>query len=272
MNKLLIAGLLSTTSLFFLSGCFSSSSDDPPPAPTPTPPTVDKNLGGLVWDNYTTTDAGGPGSLPADATNKDFLRCKACHGWDGKGLAGGYVRRTASGTRPNPEAGIGDLSAKMGTVAAAAVEHAGGRLFSIEDQTMPNFIAAEGLNAKQVDDVVAFLNSGPKVTDHATLDIMPNPVGYSFNGATSAAAGATLFASQCASCHGADGALIPVDGKASIGIYMSGDGKYSEGFHKIMYGVPGTSMTRKAVGNLTSQNAADILTYIQTNIGGAFPL
>lgn len=73
-----------------------------------TAPTVDGNafVGGLAWDNWTKTDAGGTGSLPSGAVNKDFVRCKSCHGWDGKGLAGGYVRRTATATRPNPEPGV----------------------------------------------------------------------------------------------------------------------------------------------------------------------
>lgn len=228
--------------------------------------------GGLIWDNWTTADADGAGALPAGAVDKDFLRCKACHGWDGKGLAGGYVRRSANATRPNPTATIGDLTTQMaaGTVVAADVEHVTGRAFSTQDQTMPDFTATGGLNDKQVADVVAFLNSGPKVTDHATLNIAVTPVAYTFTG-TSAATGATLYAANCQTCHGTDGKNFSVDGKTGIGDYMSGDGKFSEGFNKIIYGVPGTSMTRKAVGNLTSQNAADILTYIQANLGTTFP-
>lgn len=266
MKKVLIAGMFSVTGLFLLSGCSDSDSSTPVPTPTPTPPTVDKNLGGLVWDNYTTVDAGGSGALPADATNKDFLRCKACHGWDGKGADGGYVRRTSSGTRPNPTPGIGDISAKAiaGTVTTDEVYHvATGRLFSVEDQSMPNYFQDGGLTPEQADNVVSFLNTGDKITTFADMDILPNPVGYSFKGTTSAAAGATLYTANCASCHNAAGDAFPVDGKASIGIYMSGDGKYSEGFHKILYGVPGTSMTRAAAGSLTGQQAADILAYIQ---------
>ena len=227
--------------------------------------------GGLVWENYTKTDAGGTGTNPSP-TSADYVRCKACHGWDGKGAAGGYVRRDDNnGTRPNPTAGT-DLSVKMaaGTFVAAEVEHAAGRAFTTEDTTMPDYTATGGLNAKQVADVVAFLNSGPKVTDHATLDIVSNPAVYTFTG-TSATAGATLYAANCEGCHGSDGAQRPGEPTDGLGAYFASDGKYSEGFHKMVYGISNTIMTRKAAGNLTSQETADILTYIQTNLGATFP-
>ncbi len=271
MRSLLKLCLFSAASLLLLTGCNSSSDGDNPPLDG-----TNSFLGGLVWANYTKTDAGGSGALPPGAANKDFVRCKACHGWDGKGLAGGYVRRTANGTRPNPTAGIGDLTSKIGSVVANDVWHDGsqtsaivGRDFATEDQTMPNYTLTGGLTARQAADVVAFLNSGPKVTDHATLDIVANPVAYTFVG-TSAATGQTLYGSNCAGCHGADGLTIAI-GTGGLGGYFAGDGKYSEGFHKAIYGISGTAMTRAAVGNLTGQEAADILTYIQANIGGTFP-
>jgi len=223
--------------------------------------------GGLVWDNYTKTDAGGAGNAP---TNKDFVRCKACHGWDGRGLEGGYVRRTANATRPNPTATIGNLSSVMGSVVVADVAHSGGRAITDESQAMPDYTTAGGLTAKQVADVVAYLNSAPKITDHATLDITTNPVTYTFSG-TDAAAGATRYTANCAGCHGADGMNIAI-GTGGLGDYFSSDGKYSEGFHKIIYGIANTPMSRKAVGNLTSQEAADILTYIQAELAAGTTL
>ena len=62
-------------------------------------------LGALAYDNWTTTAGGGSG-MPAGETEKDYLRCKSCHGWDRLGMKGGYVRRTRTATRPN--AGYGD--------------------------------------------------------------------------------------------------------------------------------------------------------------------
>ncbi|VAW39450.1 hypothetical protein MNBD_GAMMA01-2309 [hydrothermal vent metagenome] len=62
--------------------------------------------GGLAWDNWTKTDAGGS-ELPAGVTNKDYIRCKACHGWDRLGKDGGYARRSRTDSRPNAGAGDG---------------------------------------------------------------------------------------------------------------------------------------------------------------------
>jgi len=265
--KILIMGIISVLGLLFISGCSSSSSG------TAATPTVAATVasGGLVWENYTKTDAGGTGTNPSP-TSADYVRCKACHGWDGLGADGGYVRRTTGGgTRPNPTAGT-NLSVKMaaGTIVAAEVEHAAGRAFTTEDTSMPNYTATGGLTDKQVADAVAFLNSGPKVTDWATLDTVANPVAYTFTG-TSEVAGATLYADNCAGCHGADGASRVDQPTGGLGAYFASDGKYSEGFHKMVYGISNTIMTRKAAGNLTSQEAADILDYIQTNLGGTFP-
>jgi hypothetical protein len=64
-------------------------------------------LGALAYDNWTSTDGGGSG-MPAGETEKDYLRCKSCHGWDRLGEFGGYVRRTRTADRPN--AGLGDLN------------------------------------------------------------------------------------------------------------------------------------------------------------------
>ncbi|MCP4048219.1 MAG: hypothetical protein GY732_19765 [Gammaproteobacteria bacterium] len=62
-------------------------------------------MGALVWNDWTSTDAGGSG-MPAGETIRDYVRCKSCHGWDRQGLKGGYVRRTRTAERPN--AGLGD--------------------------------------------------------------------------------------------------------------------------------------------------------------------
>jgi len=62
--------------------------------------------GALVWNDWTSADAGGSG-LPAGETNGDYVRCKSCHGWDRLGLKGGYVRRSRTAERPN--AGLGDI-------------------------------------------------------------------------------------------------------------------------------------------------------------------
>jgi mono/diheme cytochrome c family protein len=82
-------------------------------------------MGALAYDNWTTTDAGGSG-LPAGVQNKDYIRCKACHGWDRQATRGGYVRRSRKDTRPNAGAGDGDDSDRRiftGTVTAEQILH-----------------------------------------------------------------------------------------------------------------------------------------------------
>ncbi len=88
--------------------------------------------GALAWDNWTKTNAGGSG-LPGGIANKDYIRCKACHGWDRMGTDGGYARRSRKETRPNAGAGDGDstnrtISTLMGgheTITDAMILHDG---------------------------------------------------------------------------------------------------------------------------------------------------
>lgn len=216
--------------------------------------------GGLVWSNWTDEVAGGNGYPEGfDSGKKDFLRCKACHGWDGMGANGGYVRRSAKDSRPNPTPGT-DLSAKFGSVTSIDVLYAekGSKLNTLSKE-MHAFGQKGGLTEQQVKDVVAFLNKGPKIGDFATLDTSTKPVAYTFKDPDTKA-GESLYSANCASCHDADGNGSDM----SLKEYFNGDGKYSEGFHKAVYGAGGKSeMTREASGNLNGKQAADILAYIQ---------
>jgi mono/diheme cytochrome c family protein len=111
-------------------------------------------LGARAWDNMSNMNAGGTGMLPLAEPEKDYQRCKACHGWDQLGTDGGYARRSRKNTRPN--AGFGDPDMNMvsrnvsndpvfgaiGAVSEAMVLHAGtGRSWSegsaIFDSTDP---------------------------------------------------------------------------------------------------------------------------------------
>jgi mono/diheme cytochrome c family protein len=64
-------------------------------------------LGALVYDDWTSADAGGSG-LPAGESTVEYVRCVSCHGWDRLGLKGGFVRRERTADHPN--AGLGDLN------------------------------------------------------------------------------------------------------------------------------------------------------------------
>jgi mono/diheme cytochrome c family protein len=222
----------------------------------------DPYKGGLVWSKWTDAVAGGSGYPEGfDSGKGDFLRCKACHGWDGMGANGGYVRRSAKDSRPNPAPGS-DLSPKFGLVTSEEVLYSEkGRELSDYSKAMPAFGKKGGLTEQQVKDVVAFLNKGPKIGEFATLDTSAKPVSYTFK-SPDLNAGKSLYAANCASCHNEDGNGSDM----SLKKYFSEDGKYSEGFHKAVYGAGGKSeMTREASGNLSGKQAADILAYIQAN-------
>ena len=154
------------TGIFFLAGSTYSGDEGGDPF-----------RGGLVWSNWTETVAGGscyPENF--DSSKKDFLRCKACHGWDGLGANGGYVRRSAKDSRPNPTPGS-DLSSKFGSVTSEEVLYSEkGRKFSDYSKAKPAFGQKGGLTEQQVKDVVAFLNKGPKIGEFATLDTSAKPV------------------------------------------------------------------------------------------------
>ncbi len=97
-------------------------------------------MGALAYDNWTKEDSGGTGELPAGAEDSDYVRCKACHGWDHTATDGGYVRRSRQEGRSNAGAGDGDMSSRNisfavreegGMVTADQIWHAGtGRAYS----------------------------------------------------------------------------------------------------------------------------------------------
>ncbi len=68
--------------------------------------------GALAYENWTKVDSGGTGSLPSGVDNQDYIRCKACHGWDHMATDGGYARRSRKETRPNAGAGDGDTTSR----------------------------------------------------------------------------------------------------------------------------------------------------------------
>jgi cytochrome c553 len=95
-------------------------------------------MGALAFDNWTRSDAGGSG-MPAGEADNDYIRCKSCHGWDGMGTEGGYVRRSRNAGRPNAGAGDSDTTSRvispfMGghdPITADMILHAGtGRAFT----------------------------------------------------------------------------------------------------------------------------------------------
>jgi len=267
------------------------------------PPSECVQMGAMAWDNWTKGDAGGSDTLPDGETNKDYLRCKACHGWDAQGTEGGYARRSRKETRPNAGDGDGDTTARAltrGEITMDMVAHDGsGRTFAegtgswvnLNDMGMhhsnntaqhhagytlgnqhPDFSGGD-MSSEQMGCLVEFLNFMD--ADHsayfADIDPSQDPVLYRMVDTADEMAGMDFYDGNCKGCHG-DPATDHNGGNGgapSGGIlaYLAKDGKFSEFSHKARWGIPGTSMSYGSMGSPTSANVADMMLYLQ-ELGG----
>ena len=257
------------------------------------PPSECVEMGALAFDNWTRSDAGGSGSLPAGEANSDYVRCKACHGWDRLGTDGGYVRRSRTATRPNAGAGDGDSTSRTivtGSVTADQILHAGtgraiadgsGSWVALDaNRSAANTAAHAGgytlgnqhpdlsdgsggtLTQTQVDCLVEFLNyaDADASTYFAAINPAQNPVLYTIVGTADVAAGELFFDNSCIGCH----AL------GFVTDYLQDDGKFSELAHKARWGIPNTAMSRGAMGDPTAQEIVDMLAYLQAESATGF--
>ena len=267
------------------------------------PPSACVQMGALAWDNWTKSDAGGSGNLPDGEVNKDYLRCKACHGWDAQGTDGGYVRRSRQETRPNAGAGDGDTTARAltrGNITMAMVAHDdSGRTFAegtgswvdLNEMHMhhsnnttrhhagytlgnqhPDFSGGD-MTQEQMGCLVEFLNfmDADHHTYFANIDPGQDPVLYTMVHTADAAAGQTFYGNNCMGCHG-DPATDHQGGneghpEGGILAYLAKDGKFSEFSHKARWGIPGTSMNYGSMGSPSSANVTDMMLYLQ-ELGG----
>lgn len=265
--------------------------------------------GGLAYDNWTKTDAGGTGSLPEGAQSSDYIRCKACHGWDHMGTDGGYVRRSRRDSRPNAGAGDGDSTSRNisfgargedTTITVEMITHEGtGRAYEdgqgswvALDETHsaankaahangytlgnqhPDF-STGGLTEAQAECLAEFLNFEDADPAVYFADINPdlNPVQYTIIGTADAEAGEAYYADNCNSCHGDPAGESPI-GAPDGGIlaYLAEDGKFSEFSHKARWGIPNTGMTRSTMGSPSSADVANMMLWLQMEGGTGFAL
>jgi len=266
------------------------------------------NMGALAYDDWTQTDAGGSGSLPVGAVNADYVRCKACHGWDHMGMDGGYVRRTRTAERPNAGAGDGDQTSRDISIAGRGGEnvtsdmiwHTGtGRLFSegagswvpldgshsaankaahsagyTLGNQHPDF-SSGALTQDQVACLLEFLNnpSADPSAVFSNIDTDTNPAQYTIVDAADAALGESYYNAYCASCHGDPDGESPVGAPAGgILAFLAGDGKFSEFAHKARWGIPNTTMTRSAMGSPDAADVADMMLWLQQLGGTGFEI
>lgn len=267
-------------------------------------------LGALAYDDWTSTDAGGSGMPSGETfkdyvrckschgwdrlgLNGGYVRRTRTAERPNAGY--GDIDKTSRDIAPGMgdyyhirswevlHAGIGrayeDGSGSWVDPALDPVAHTAG--FTLGNQH-PDF-STTGVNAgdklptqEQVDCIVAFVNYGdsdPKFYFFG-IDTYADPVWYNIHPGASASAGKTFYEENCKSCHGdpstdyngangghPDGGMLA---------YLRLDGKYSEFVHKARWGVPGTTMTRTAIGTPNSQDMINVMLYLQESIGSEF--
>jgi len=181
-------------------------------------------------------------AYPAAAKQKGAVtwRCKECHGWDYKGVAGAY----AKGSHFTGIKGVDKMSgADPGKIAALL-------------RAQPH-----GFTAKQIPDdalgrLALFISKGQHDTntyiDSATKKAKGN-----------IEHGRKLYQSVCAACHGFDGKLLNFgDAKTPEFVGTVAADNPWETLHKIRNGQPGAPMPAWRVFDI--QNAVDVLAYAQT--------
>jgi len=292
----ILKSIFSTIPILLFSGMVSAQD----------PPSEGVQKGALAWDNWTKTDAGGTSALPDGVVNKDYIRCKSCHGWEALGTDGGYARRSRKETRPNAGAGDGDSTSRAitrGSVTAEMITHTGtGRTFAegtgswvaVDDlhsagnkaanttgYTLGNQhpdLSGGDLTQAQIDNLVEFLNfmDADASAYFANVDTSQNPVLYTIVPTADANAGETFYSSRCQSCHG-DPATDFVGGnqghpEGGILAYLAKDGKFSEFSQKARWGIPDSIMTYAGIGSPTSANIADMMLYLQELGGTGFAI
>jgi mono/diheme cytochrome c family protein len=196
-----------------------------------------------IWSRQTTNTHSGA----------DTWRCVTCHGWDYQGKDGAYRSGSNATGFPGVYAAAQNLS--EAEIAAA-----------LKGKNDPEHDFSTYMNDAAISDLAKFIKSA-LIDDSKYID----PQALSVIGGD-AAQGKMLFADQCASCHGADGAKIQFrfEGRdATLGtIAIIDPWRF---LHKTRYGTPGTEMVIGATLGWTEQEGRDVLLYAQSLPSGLEP-
>ena len=249
---------ISLSIMLALAFTISCTNDNPIP-PTAYEVSVEGN-GGIMYDKFWAEESGFDQSDPnfdLYNDNANFFRCKQCHAWDGLGTNGSYIGRGNSTTRPNvstlnlfeliqnstPEELYEHVSRTEGRRDISYDLSQYGPTSTTEGDKMPNY--SQILTSSQMWDLVKFMKEGmvdvnelyvgTYTGEYPSGTALYNSIGKDGNEAL----GNTYYADKCASCHGADGTDIDLDGKGVGGFTRS---KPYEVQHKTKFGQLGTSM------------------------------
>jgi mono/diheme cytochrome c family protein len=258
--RILALALVALT-LVATAACDDEETTGPPDDP-PEFTAADGINGGTMYDKFWTPETGwnqGDPNLQTFNDYADFFRCKQCHAWDRKGNAASYIGRAPRTTRPNvssvdliehaehhtPQELFDALWGSTGrrSVSADLSTYDPATNSTVGDQ-MPDL--SEIMTEEQVWDLVKFLkeeaNDTDLLYDYTTSGAYPTgSITYMNIGAGGDATnGDAIYAAECASCHGADGTAIVVDGEFTVGSFLRA--KPYEVQHKVKFGQPGTSM------------------------------
>lgn len=243
---------------FIVVSCSDNTTD--PVAPTPYE-LASASMGGIMYDNFFSTEAGFDTLNPNYANFKahaDFFRCKQCHAWDRLGREGSYISRAPKTSRPNiapvnlflalqaddPQEIFDDIKNSVGRrdLAFDLTTYDPTTNFT-EGDKMPNY--SQVLTDTQIWDLVKFLKEGAidvtQLYDYTTSGSYPTgTITYSNIGKDgNATNGKTFFATECAGCHGTDGKTLELEGM-SVGQFLRN--KPNEVQQKVKFGALGTAM------------------------------
>lgn len=200
-------------------------------------------LGGQLYDNWYSVKGVKPpkGNHPAYTNGKKkgstTFRCKECHGWDLKGVDGGYSKGShftgIKGLTAYRDANLKDIVTILKND-----KHQYGTLMSDTELTaIATFVSKAQIDTPYID------NKTKRVSGNAVV-------------------GGVVFQATCAKCHGSDGKMINFK-EAPKEVFV-GDAIRDnplEAAHKVRFGHPGTQMPAFFVFN--ESLVADILSYAQ---------
>lgn len=216
---------------------------------TPTDPTEEWALfsGGRMYDEWweavgTAEPKGTHPAYPATGKQKGAVtwRCKECHGWDYKGVAGAY----AKGSHFTGIKGVnGMVGAEPSMIAALLREKPHG----FTDKQIPD---------EELQRLALFISKG----QHDAAAYI-DPVTKKVKGDVDR--GHKLYQGVCAACHGFDGKALNFgdDKEPEFVGTVAADNPW-ETLHKIRNGQPGVPMPAWRIFDM--QNAVDVLSYAQT--------